>query len=444
MPIILSLLQQLQPTLPKTTCKQLYAIIMAMLVMPAKITQKNIARWTDSGGSYRTIQRFFHTTTDWLQVKWLFFVLFIYVKGGNYLLVADETVLEKSGKHTFGLDRFFSSLADKTVPGLAFFVFALVHVETREAYTLCAEQVVRTEEEKAQAKQRKLKRKPKQSEEKCKPGRPVGSKNKNKEEIVLSPELSRILVWAQKVLAVIGKKIPLLYFVLDGHFGNHPSYQMTRQLGLHLISKMRHNAALFLLPNDEQKRLSPRQKYGDKVNYEVLPLGCRVSCQEKGGYRQEIYQMRCLHKDFAEMLNIVIIVKTNLANNRRCHVLLFSSDLELDAVTLIEYYGLRFQIEFEFRDAKQHFGLSDFRCVSQVAVQNTVALAFFLGNLSSYLLQSLREQFPEAGILDLKSYYRGRRYALETLKYLPDFADDIVCSDILDKVCRLGLIHAPP
>jgi putative transposase len=219
---------------------------------------------------------------------------------------------------------------------------------------------------------------------------------------------------------------------------------MTRQLGLHLISKMRHNAALFLLPNEEQKRLSPRLKYGDKINYEALPLDCRISCQEVGGYRQEIYQMCCRHKDFSEMLNIVVIVKANLANNRRCHVVLFSSDLELDAVTLVEYYGLRFQIEFEFRDAKQHFGLSDFRCVSEVAVKNTVALAFFMGNLSSYLLQALRLQFPEAGILDLKSYYRGRRYALETLKYLPDFADDIVCSDILDKVCRLGLIHAPP
>jgi hypothetical protein len=75
-----------------------------------------------------------------------------------------------------------------------------------------------------------------------------------------------------------------------------------------------------------------------------------------------------------------------------------------------------------------------------VAVQNTVALAFFVGNLSSYLLQALRQQFPEAGILDLKSYYRGRWYALETLKCLPDFAGDIVCSGILDKVCRLRLI----
>jgi flagellar biosynthesis regulator FlbT len=54
MPHILSLLQQLQPILSKTTIRQLYAIVMAMLVMPANITQKNIARWAKhpcSGGA---------------------------------------------------------------------------------------------------------------------------------------------------------------------------------------------------------------------------------------------------------------------------------------------------------------------------------------------------------------------------------------------------------
>jgi putative transposase len=444
MPNILSLLRQLQPLLSTATCNQLCAIVMAMLVIPADITQKSIARWADKGTSYRTVHRFFHTNIDWLQVKWLFFLLFLHVKAGIYLLVADETVLEKSGKHTFGIDRFYSSLAEKTIPAVAFFVFALVHVETREAYTLCAEQVIRTKEEKEQAKLRKLKRKSKETKEKSKRGRPLGSKNKNKEEITLSPELLRILVWTQKILAVIGKKIPLLYFVLDGHFGNHPSYQMARQLGLHLISKMRHNAALYLLPNQEQKQAHPRQKYGDKINYEALPISCRISCTQRGDYQQEIYQMYCCHKDFADILNIVIVVHTHLTNNRRGHIVLFSSDLTLDASKMFEYYALRFQIEFEFRDAKQYFGLSDFRCVNQVAVKNSVALAFFMGNLSAYLLKSLREQFPEAGILDLKCYYRGRWYALETLKCLPNFADDIVCSGILDKVCRLGLIHAPP
>jgi putative transposase len=139
-------------------------------------------------------------------------LLFLYVAGGTYLLVADETVLKKSGKHTFGIDRFYSSLAEKAIPAVAFFVFALVHVETREAYTLCAEQVIRTKEEKDQAKLRKLKKQSKGAKEDNKLGRPLGSKNKNKEEITLNPELLRILSWTQKILAVISKNIPLIYF----------------------------------------------------------------------------------------------------------------------------------------------------------------------------------------------------------------------------------------
>jgi putative transposase len=39
----------------------------------------------------------------------------------------------------------------------------------------------------------------------------------------------------------------------------------------------------------------------------------------------------------------------------------FSNDLMIQADILLDYYSLRFQIEFDFRDAKQHFGLSDFK-----------------------------------------------------------------------------------
>jgi len=371
-----------------------------MLVMPGDITQRGISRWADKGGSYRTIHRFFHSEVDWLQLKWLFFQLFAYQEGDTYLLVGDETVLKKAGKWTHGLDRFFSSLADKPVPGVAFFGLALVNVRTRQAYTLSAEQVVRSDAEKEDAKKHKQKRKAKATPAapKKKPGRPKGSKNKNKAEVALSPELARILAGAQKVCALVGKKIPVVYFVLDGHFGNHPAYQMTRQLNLHLISKMRYNAALHYLPTEEEKQAQPRLKYGARVNYAALPLSYRVSDVEEEGYRMEIYQIPCRHKDFAEVLNVVILKKTHLSTGRSGHVILFSSDRSLAALPLVDYYGLRFQIEFEFRDAKQHFGLSDFRCVSEVAVKNSAGLAFFMGNLSAYLLVSLRERFPEAGI----------------------------------------------
>ncbi|WP_309711622.1 transposase [Armatimonas sp.] len=230
---------------------------------------------------------------------------------------------------------------------------------------------------------------------------------------------------------------------------------MTRQLGLHLISKMRHDAQLYLLPTQDQQQASPRLRYGDRLDYDNLPLASRVSCEQEDDYEREVYQMQCRHKDFAEVLNIVVIVKTHRVTERRGHVVLFSSDLDLVALTLVEYYSLRFQIEFEFRDAKQHFGLSDFVCVGETSVANAVGLSFFMGNLSCHLLDCFGASFPDAGIVDLKSYYRGRRYALETLKYVPsalkclaEFADGIVCSGLLsrlesvvDQVCRLGLIH---
>lgn len=441
MPDILPLLLSLQTVLTKTQCRQLYHIVLAMLVMPGDITQRGISRWADKGGSYRTIHRFFHSEIDWLQVNWLFFQLFSYREGDVYLLVGDETVLKKAGKQTFGIDCFFSSLADKTVPGVSFFGLALVNVRTRKASTLTAEQVVRSDAEKEEAKKRKRERQAKAAPKK-KRGRPKGSKNKNKAEVVLSPELQRILAGAQKVMALVGKKIPVAYFVLDGHFGNHPAYQMTRQLNLRLISKLRHNAALHYLPTEEEKKAQPRLLYGARVDYATLPLCCRVSDVDEGDYRNEVYQIPCRHKDFAEVLNVVILKKTHLATGRSGHVILFSSDRSLEAATLVDYYGLRFQIEFEFRDAKQHFGLSDFRCVSEVAVKNSAGLAFFMGNLSAYLLGSLRERFPDAGVSDLKSYYRGRRYVAEVLKCLPHFAEAIVCSQVMERVSRLGCIHS--
>ncbi|MFZ4504698.1 MAG: hypothetical protein ACOYM1_12195 [Methylovulum sp.] len=69
--------------------------------------------------------------------------------------------------------------------------------------------------------------------------------------------------------------------------------------------------------------------------------------------RTRIYQVQLLHKNFPQPLNVVVIVKTNLTTGKSAKVLLFSDDLELAYDKLIDYYQLRFQIEFNFRDAKQ-------------------------------------------------------------------------------------------
>ena len=50
---------------------------------------------------------------------------------------------------------------------------------------------------------------------------------------------------------------------------------------------------------------------------------------------------------------------------RNRHAVLFSTDVDLDALTLYRYYKARFQIEFLFRDAKQFTGLTDCQARSQ-------------------------------------------------------------------------------
>jgi len=69
--------------------------------------------------------------------------------------------------------------------------------------------------------------------------------------------------------------------------------------------------------------------------------------------------MSLWHKKLAEMLNVVVIFKTNLQTPKTAHVVLFSSDLTLGYDLVIDYDRLRFQLEFNFRDAKQYGGLED-------------------------------------------------------------------------------------
>ena len=58
----------------------------------------------------------------------------------------------------------------------------------------------------------------------------------------------------------------------------------------------------------------------------------RNTCKEttvEGHIQTSLYQAQLLHKEFAQPLNVVIIVKTNLRTQAQAHVILFSSDLEL-------------------------------------------------------------------------------------------------------------------
>lgn len=412
-------------------------ITTAIITMTGRVTMLGISRWAGKGGSYRTIQRFFQTVIPWSLVFWRFFREHNLDQNETYFLVGDESVVSKSGKQTHGLDRFFSSLYGKPIRGVSFFSLSLVGRKERRSYPMMIEQVVRTEEEKAASKAKRQAQKAKVKTKTGKRGRPKGSKNKDKTRVTLTAELERIKAMVMRQLALINGEIMLKHLVLDGHFGNNNALQMTRQTGLHLISKLRQDAALYFRYVGPQKK----RKYGDKINYTNIPTVYLKESTIVDDILTRTYQAITLHKEFAQQLNTVIIVKTNLKTGKRAQVILFSSDLALTYDQIIDMYSLRFQIEFNFRDAKQYWGLEDFMNVSETAVTNAANLSLFMVNLTQPLLRDLRQDSPGAGILDLKTYYRGHKYVTETLKLLPEKPEPIFIQRIFATIARIGRIH---
>ena len=251
--------------------------------------------------------------------------------------------------------------------------------------------------------------------------------------------LDRLL---RKLSELILQVLAVTYVVLDGQFGNINALQVVRQIGsLQLISKLRYDAALHLRYDGPYGGRGPCRKYGDKITYHHIPGKYLRKTTIESGIRTDIYQAVALHACFAQPLNVVIMVKTNLQTQASAHVILFSSDLDLPYDKLIAYYRLRFQIEFNFRDAKQYWGLEDFMNVNQTPVTNAVNLSFLMVNLSHCLLRDFRHNHPEAGALDLKTFFRGRRYVAEVIKSLAEKPDAILIQHVFDKVARIGAIH---
>lgn len=438
---IVTLLQCLRPILTQTTVRQMSRILFAMLAMTGRVTMLGISRWAGQGGSYRTVQRFFSSVIPWIQVFWLFFHQHVLCPDDVYLMAGDECVVTKSGKHTFGLDRFFSSLYGKPVPGLSFFALSLISTQKRRSFPIQLEQVVHTEAKKATNPAKSKTQKSHGPVQKRKPGRPKGSKNKNKAEVSLSPELLRIKAMVQAQLQWIGGLILLNYLVLDGHFGNNSALQMTRQCGLQLISKLRHDAALYFPYAGPYSGRGPRRKYGARLDCRNIPDRYLKHSSVEEHIETRLYQAQMLHKEFSQALNVVVVVKTHLRTGAWAYVILFSSDLELAYDKLIDYYGLRFQIEFNFRDAKQYWGLEDFMNVSQTAVTNAANLSLFMVNFAHCLLRDFRQTDPDWSVLDLKAYFRAYKYVEETLKMLPEPPEPILVAHIFNQIASLGRIH---
>jgi len=276
-----------------------------------------------------------------------------------------------------------------------------------------------------------------------KKGRPKGSKNINRRDVKLSIFLEFVKDCLIEVKNLIGSFAQPIYFLFDGELGNNFGVQMAHRAGFFLISKLRHDAELYVEWDGEYSGRGRKRIYGMRLRPNAIPELFLQSITTENGVCTRIYHIpHARHKKFADAINVVIIHKTNVETGKIGHVILFCSDLELSWDKVFEYYCLRFQIEFNFRDAKQFWGLEDFMVVKDTQVHNSANLAMFMINVS---YAAIKENGGMTGtsVHDLKMWFLARKQALQVLKLCNGNPNGILIDDLIRQISIKRMVNSP-
>ena len=400
-----------------------------------KFSLTNLNRWVFGRGTgLRSIERFFATDHDWgvdsaELISSFLTRLYGLVSGlrGGWVLAVDETIGKKSGHATHGIGFHYSSKDDKVIKSIAVLNLSLLHTGTKLSLPIVQQQLLfSTVEKRKKSKKEKAKSvasAPENTREKAskKAGRPMGSKNKPKQETTIAYTfqiLEQVLgKFFQLFDQYFSKLIEITYMVADGGFGNNTVAKIAIAKNLHLISKLQYNAALYFPYQGKYSGKGRPPVYGKKIDYQNLPESDRQEDRILDGATYKVYHLKgMLHKSFDMPLNVVVLVKQKEKQQGR-PIVLFSTDPDATANTIIQYYNSRFQIEFNFRDARQFFGLSHFKSIFSNQVTNTIGYAFFMVSLSNILLFEIKTKYPDCqlSIQDLKAFFRAEKYLNELL-----------------------------
>lgn len=454
---ILNILDTFQ-NLQGAKVSKLLTISKGYLAHTGKFSVTNLGRWT-SGLSVRNLERFYASSQDWLlQTLTLVSVFFEQMlkseafRGNTWCLAVDETVGKKSGKQTYGLGYHYSSKDDKVIKSISVLNLSLIHVTTKLSLPVHQSQLTfDSVHKKSKARKQPVKTQAQTSPpavvegasegviaEKKQRGRPKGSKNNPKKVSVDSEMAQTFQLFKQLLVAflalfnkLLGGFMQFSYIVGDSGFGNYTVASICIASGKHLISKLQYNSALYFkavlpeLVEGTPKKKGRKPIYGEKLNYNELNKYDEQYLVEKrpqkDGSIWYIYQFKnMLSKNFEIPLNIVIIVKYDKNGNlcKATHrIILFCTNNEENYKNIITIYQVRFQIEFNFREARQHFGLSHFKNIKEKQVTNAIGFAFFMVTLSNIMITQLKQDNPKLtiSIQDLKACFRAQKYLIELI-----------------------------
>jgi hypothetical protein len=296
-----------------------------MLMLPGHATFRNMSRY--SPYHERTFARWYGRDLDWVSLT-KGAITEVVPPEHDQALVMDASFVPKSGKHTYGLDRFWNGSHSRAEKGLEISTLAWLDITENCAYSLSVEQTPPSAE-------------------------------------TSDPAATRMDVYLDQLSRVVKAHDLrfLRYVITDGAYSKQKFVTGVRALELHQIGKLRADAHLRYLYQGPKRPGPGRQKtYDGKVTWSDLSRFERLDTADE---HIVLYHQVLNHVQLKRNLQVVVVVHTQ----RNRYVVLFSTAVNLAPLTLYRYDKARFQIEFLFRDAKQFTGLSDCQARSQAKLE---------------------------------------------------------------------------
>jgi len=296
--------------------KFLLNLFTTILALRGKVNFRNLSRYSDL--SARTFARQFDQVFDFIGFNRALIDAAIPVERPR-LLVFDPCFIPKAGKHTPERAYFWHGCHGRAEKGLEVSAFSVVDLEHNTGYSLSVQQT------------------------------PAPVDGRAEDETLIDAYLAHLRTVAPYLHS------DETHLGVDGQFANKKWLNGVEAVGLQTIGKLRCDANMrFFYTGPRRAHGSGQQKtYDGKVDWQDLSRFDYITDQDG----LELYTQVLNHVSFKRTLRVVVVLDRRTPDKPR-YALLFSTDLELDAVTLFYMYKARFQIEFIFRDAKQFTGLT--------------------------------------------------------------------------------------
>ena len=340
--IVQTVLQKMG-TLSQPHLKVMTTLLMTILLLCGKVNFTNLSRYSPL--SEKTYRRFFAKGFNFCRFNQILIEQQVPENHG-LLAVMDASFNPKSGKKTFGLDFFYNGCRGQMERGLEASLIAVVDCVTRASYALNVQQTYAQQQ---------------------------------------NPLLTRTdyaLIHLSVTRQYLAQRVR--YLAVDAAYATHPFITGAVGMNLQVISKLRQNANLRYGYSGEQNPRGRPRKYDGKVDFSDVSRLLYVKSLDGDEDGIHLYTQVVWHVSLKRMIRLVYLLDQRKPDQTR-YALLFSTDLNQSAEEILEFYRLRFQIEFIFRDAKQFTGFSDCQA------RNENALDFHL-NVSLMALNVARAE----------------------------------------------------